>query len=116
MSEYTIYHNPSCSKSRQALTLLKEKGINPKVIKYLQEKLSVKEVENFIINSNEKPEAFLRKQEKEFSSVNETDFSSAKKVAFLIHKYPKLLERPVVCCGDKSVIARPKEKLSEFLS
>ena len=116
MSEYTIYHNPSCSKSRQALTLLKEKGIEPKVIEYLQEKLSVKEVETFINNSSESPESFLRKQEKEFSSINETDFSSAKKVAFLIHKYPKLLERPVVCCGDKTVIARPKEKLLELFS
>ena len=106
MKNCTIYHNPRCSKSRQALALLKEKGIEPKIVEYLKDVPSAKEIEGLIKASGEDLQSFLRKKEEEYGQVKSEDLSTTKAVAQAIHKYPKLLQRPIVCCGKKAVIAR----------
>ena len=106
MSSCTIYHNPRCSKSRQALNLLKEKGLEPKIIEYLNDVPSVKEIEGLIKASGEDCQNFLRKKEAEYAEVKPEDLSTAKNVAKVIHKYPRLLQRPIVCYNEKTVIAR----------
>ena len=115
MSKYTIYHNPRCSKSRQALALLEEKGVEIDVVEYLKEKPTTKVFEGLIKSSDDEPERFLRKKEKEFSEFKGQDFSTAKKVAAILSKFPKLLERPVVSSKGRAVIARPPERVLELI-
>ena len=114
-SEWKIYHNPRCTKSRQALELLKENKIEATVIEYLKEKIDVKSLKQIIKNSNKPAKDFLRTKEKEFSDYKNENLETAESVAKIISKCPKLLERPVVVKGNKSVIARPPELLKSLL-
>ena len=114
MSEYTIYHNPRCSKSRQALALLKEKGIEPKIVEYLKDPLSAQQLEALIKLSGEDPQLFVRKKEEDYAKVKSKDLSNIKEVAKVLHKYPRLMERPIVCHKKKAVIARPTERILEL--
>jgi len=113
-SEWKIYHNPRCSKSRKALELLHKKGIEPCVIEYLREGLKTKEAEELIKNSRSDPGDFLRKKEKEFSDYKNTKQDLASSVAKILSKCPKLLERPIVVRRKKSLIARPPELIKEL--
>lgn len=112
--EWKIYHNPRCSKSRQALQLLEEKGIKPLVIEYLKEGLPKKTVEELIAKSSEEAKKFLRTKEKEFSDYKNSDLSKASSVAKILSECPKLLERPIVQKKNKVIIARPPELVEEL--
>lgn len=116
MTTWTIYHNPRCSKSRQALEILKNKKIEPKIIEYLKDGLPSKKTEALIANSKHKPAEFLRKKEKEFSDYKDIDTSSARAVAKILKECPKLLERPIVTNEDTAIIARPPELVLEIMA
>ena len=110
MSKFTIYHNPKCSKSRQTLELLKEKGIEPTVVEYLKEPLTKDEVSSLIKKLDVDSQLLIRKKEdlyKENKPSIETDADIAK----AIEKFPKIMERPIVVCGSKAVIGRPPENV-----
>ena len=70
MSNVKIYHNPRCSKSRQALQIIKDRGIEPKVIEYLKEPLEKSELENIAKSLGMRPKEFVRKNEAEFKDNN----------------------------------------------
>jgi arsenate reductase len=114
-STWKIYHNPRCSKSRQALDILRSHKIEPLVIEYLVDGLDAKTVEALIIGSGVPPDAFLRKKEKDFAEYRDTRIDTAKSVAKILAECPKLLERPVVVLGKKVIIARPPELVKELL-
>lgn len=111
---WKIYHNARCSKSRQALEILRSHKIEPIIVDYLEEGLDAKAVEILIINSGRAPEQFLRRKEKEFSHFQEAKIDSAKSVAKILAACPKLLERPIIEHGKKVIIARPPELLEEL--
>ena len=113
-SEWKIYHNPRCSKSRQALELLQKKGVEPQIVEYLKEGLKTKETEELIKNSKNEAKEFIRKKEKEFADYKNSKLDSASSVAKILSKCPKLLERPVVVRKKKSLIARPPELVKEL--
>lgn len=110
MSEFTIYHNPKCSKSRQTLELLKEKGIEPEIVEYLKAPLAKTEVLGLLSKYAGESKDFVRVTEDEYKQ-NKPDLSSADSIAAAIEKYPKLLERPIVVKGDSAVIGRPPENV-----
>lgn len=116
MSEWTIYHNPRCKKSREALQIIEEKGVEAEVVKYLEHPLSEPELkalrEKLNINSAEE---MLRKQEKVFKEHFKGKKLSENDVFKAIADYPKLMERPVVVKGNRAVIGRPPEKVKELL-
>lgn len=114
MSECKIYHNPRCSKSREALKKLSDMGIEPEVIEYLHSPLTANEVEKLIAMSQDKPHEFIRIKEKEFQEFSQIDLSNAKEIAKAISLCPKLMERPIVVKNNRAIIARPVEKL-DFL-
>ena len=115
MEDITIWHNPRCSKSRNALNLLEEKNIEAKVVKYLDETPLKDELKDILNKLNMTAQELMRKGEtiyKELALENETN--EDKLLEAMINN-PKLIERPVIIKGDKAVIARPIENLEELL-
>jgi len=102
-----IYHNPRCSKSRQSLQLLQDKGINPEIIEYLKTPPSVDEITELIAMLGIKPEALIRKGEAVFKENFKGKTLTDQQWIEAMAKFPKLIERPIVVEGKKAVIGRP---------
>ncbi len=116
LSNFTIYHNPRCSKSRLTLELLKDKGIDPKVILYLETPPSEKELVLILKKLNMEARELLRKGEAEFKEQNLSDTSKSEEdiIQAMVH-FPKLMERPIVIYGDRAIIGRPPENVLKII-
>ncbi|MBW6391830.1 arsenate reductase (glutaredoxin) [Billgrantia antri] len=105
----TLYHNPRCSKSRQALALLEENGADVKVRRYLDEPLSEEELRDLMSRLDADGERLVRTQEAEWREVDDTDLQDQEQVIAAIVRHPKLMERPIADDGKRAVIGRPPE-------
>lgn len=111
-----IYHNPRCSKSRQTLQLLRDRGVEPQIIEYLNNPLTVDEIRGIVKKLNITPMELVRQKEKEFVEAGlDQGTPSEEQVITAIHSYPKLLERPIVVSGDHAAIGRPPESVLAIL-
>ncbi|TMJ30576.1 MAG: arsenate reductase (glutaredoxin) [Alphaproteobacteria bacterium] len=112
----TIWHNPRCSKSRQALELLQKKGVTPAIREYLKQPPSKAEVETLIDMVGGDPGALVRDGEAEFKALkkNKAEMSKAE-IARAIAAHPILLQRPIVVAGKKAAIGRPPEAVLPLL-
>ena len=116
MNKLFIYHNPKCSKSRKALEILKSCDLNPQIILYLEDKLTTEELKSILVKLNINARKLLRTTEKEFKEKNldEKNLSDNEIITTMLN-YPKLIQRPIVVCGSKAVVARPPEKVYEII-
>jgi len=111
-----IYHNPRCSKSRQTLKLLEERGVQVDIIEYLKEAPSKTELESVLELLNMEPRELMRKGEtvyKELDLKNE-NLSSAQLITAMLEN-PILIERPIVLANGKAAIGRPPESVLDIL-
>lgn len=112
----TIYHNPRCSKSRETLKLLQDKGIEPEVREYLKDVPSSDELKEILGKLGIGPRDLLRKKEAEYKEAGLDDVSLADDAVIeAMTQYPKLIERPIVINGDQARIGRPPESVLEIL-
>ncbi|MFP6584323.1 MAG: arsenate reductase (glutaredoxin) [Candidatus Hydrogenedentota bacterium] len=114
MSDITIYHNPRCSKSRQTLALLKEKGADPVIIDYLNDPPSVEDLRAIHEKLGGEASALLRRKEAEYAESGLSSNSAPEAIYEAITCYPKLLERPIVVRGGQAVIGRPPETIEQL--
>ena len=110
----TIYHNPRCSKSRQTLALLRERGIEPKVVAYLKTPPTEAQLTALLKKLNKKASEVIRKNEAIYKELA-LDKSSDGKLIKAMVKHPILLERPIVVAGRKAVVGRPPEAVLDIL-
>ncbi len=112
-----VFHNPKCSKSRGALTILEDEGLTTDVVEYLKAPPDRATLERIVDSISDPPEALVRK-DKRFSDLglDAGDYATKKTVVALLLEYPELMERPVVFVGTRAVIARPSEKVLELLA
>lgn len=108
-----IYHNPRCSKSREALNLIKEQGIEPEVVEYLKSPPTAVELTDLLKVLGLRPRDIIRTKEESFAALALNLDDDAAVLRALV-KHPELLERPIVVQGSKAVVARPPEKLREL--
>ncbi|MCU4676966.1 arsenate reductase (glutaredoxin) [Catenovulum sp. 2E275] len=117
MSNYIIYHNPRCSKSRETLALLQEHGIEPEVILYLDTPPSIEALAELATKLNvESVHDFIRDKEAIYKELDLDDLMSDEELLPLMNEYPKLIERPIVVKGDKAVIGRPPENVLSLIN
>ncbi len=110
-----IYHNPRCTKSRETLQLIRDAGLEPEIIEYLNDVPTESELKELIVMLGIKPYDFLRQGEADFKeNFKEKDLSDAEWIAAMV-KYPKLIERPIVVKQKKAVLGRPPENVKTFL-
>jgi len=116
MQKLTIWHNPRCSKSREALLLLDANGAQPEVVKYLEKQPSSDEIKKILkmLGFSTARELMRTKEAiyKELNLKNETD---EEKLIEAMVLHPKLIERPIIIKDDKAIIARPPSLVEEFL-
>lgn len=111
-----IYHNPRCSKSRQALSILTEKGIEPEIIEYLNTPLNEAEIKELakILGVENAPRDMMRVKEDDYKANNLKE-ADDEALYIAMSKFPKLIERPIVINKGRAVIARPPEKLLDII-
>ncbi len=112
----TLYHHPRCSKSRAAAELLENRGIEFKVVKYLESPLSEKDLKKIINLLGIKPEQLARRGEKRFKEMGlgERELSDQEWLSIFASN-PILIERPIVIHNGKAAIGRPLENITAIL-
>jgi arsenate reductase len=111
----TIYHNPRCSKSRQTLALIQEKGVEPDIIEYLKHPPSETELDNILTKLGKEPAELLRRGEDEYKQYFKgRDLSRAEAISLMV-QHPKVIERPIVVNGDRAAVGRPPESVLDIL-
>jgi arsenate reductase len=112
VSDFTVYHNPSCSKSRGALEILAERGIETDVVQYLKTPPDKRALER-IVDAIPNPPGELVRKDKRFQELglDASDYTTKAAVVKLLLEHPELMERPVVFRGERAVIARPSENV-----
>ena len=113
----TIYHNPRCSKSRDTLALLQERGITPQVVAYLEQAPTPDEIRRLLgLLGLADARALMRKGEAEYTElVLDAPALGQDALIAAMAAHPRLIERPIVVHGDKAVIGRPPEKVLAIL-
>ena len=109
-----LYHNPRCSKSRQALNLLQERDINFQEIRYLNNGLNRSEIEGLISRYQGSSSDIVRINEQEYKS-NKINLDVDSEIIELLLNYPKCLQRPLLDDGHTVVIGRPPENILTLL-
>ena len=117
MKHFTIYHNPRCSKSRQTLDLLRQEGIDPQIILYLEEPPSESVLTKILNFLGIEPRELLRTGEIEYKELNLKDKTlHDSKLIKLMSENPKLIERPIVVSGNQAIIGRPPENVLNLIN
>ena len=112
----TIYHNPRCSKSRQTLALLQERGIEPIVIEYLKTPPDAAMLKSLLGKLKLPPRELMRSNEAVYKEAGLADpqLSEAALIKAMVEQ-PVLIERPIVVNGDRAAIGRPPENVLSIL-
>lgn len=115
MTSVTIYHNPRCSKSRQTLTLLEERDLDLRIVPYLESPPSKAELADIVKMLGVAAANIVRTGEDEYKDSGLTADSPEDDVLDAIVATPKLMQRPIVICGDRARVGRPPESVLEIL-
>lgn len=113
----TIYHNPRCSKSRETLALLQERGLTPHVIAYLEQPPSPEEIRKLLnLLGLDDARGLMRKGEAEYAELG-LDNPSLSQEALIVAmaSHPRLIERPIVVNGRQAALGRPPETVLGIL-
>jgi arsenate reductase len=111
-----IYHNPRCSKSRETLQLLRDRGIEPEIVEYLKTPPSAQELNAILQKLGMEPRDLMRKKEAPYDENDLLDPSLDRRALIqAMVRFPILIERPIVVNGDKAAIGRPPEKVLAIL-
>ena len=116
MDDTRLYHNPRCSKSRATLELLRERGVEPRIITYLDTPPSADELRSLLAMLRTSARGLLRTGEPEYAALGLADPSvTDDQVIAAMAAHPRLIERPVYVRGDRAVIGRPPERVLDLL-
>ena len=115
MKNITIWHNPRCSKSRQALALLDGAGVNLEIVKYLENPPTKTELEAALKKLQISPAKLVRRGEAVFKTLTLSEKSSDQEWLSAMMNNPILIERPIIMSDDQAVIGRPPENVHGLL-
>ena len=112
----TIFHNPRCSKSRAALSLLEERGLAPKIVRYLDEPPDADTLESLLKLLGLEPRDLMRRKEPEYQALGLDDPSLTREaLVAAMAAHPRLIERPIVIQDGRAVLGRPPERVLDIL-
>jgi len=112
----TIYHNPRCSKSRQTLALLEEKGVTTEIVLYLENPPAKAELKSLVKKLGlSSARDLMRVKEDVYKGLDFATKTSESALIDAMVENPILIERPIVVNGEKAAIGRPPEAVLEIL-
>ena len=111
-----LFHNPRCSKSRQALALLRERGAEPEIVEYLRQPPTAAELDRLLVLLDMQPRQLMRRGEAVYKELGLDDpaLSRAQLIEAMVRE-PILIERPIATDGRRAVLGRPPENVLELL-
>lgn len=112
----TFYHYPKCKKSRAALDYLRELGIDPIVVNYMEEGISMGKLSELFELLNLQPSEMVRRQEEYYKENYKDQEISEMEWIKILSENPKLLRRPIVVKGNKAVVADPPQLVNQLLT
>ena len=117
MSEsIVIYHNPRCSKSRQTLALIRDRGVEPEIVEYLKTPLDAEALRDLLSALGMTARDLVRNGEAPYRELGLADpDTSEDDLVAAVAAHPILMQRPVVRRGDRAVVGRPPERVAELL-
>jgi len=110
----TIYHNPRCSKSRQTLELIREKGVEPEIVEYLETPPSAAELKDILSKLGMTAAQIVRKKEAKEEGIDVGALDNDALIEALV-AHPRAIERPIVVKGAKAVMGRPPENVIDLV-
>ncbi|WP_108444312.1 arsenate reductase (glutaredoxin) [Halomonas denitrificans] len=114
MVAITLYHNPRCSKSREALALLEEAGAEVQVRRYLDEPLAAAELEALLQRLEGEVSSLVRQNEAEWKERG-ADADDPRQVIEAVLAHPRILQRPIADDGRRAIVGRPPEAIRALL-
>lgn len=112
----TLYHNPRCSKSRQTLSLLQQRGLHPEIVEYLRNPPTRKRLREILRMLGLRPRDLMRRNEAAYRENNlDDDTLTDDELISAMIDHPILIERPIVLANGKAALGRPPEKVLEIL-
>ena len=109
-----IWHNPKCSKSRQALSHLNQKNITPVIRLYLENPPTTSELEKVLLLLNLRVLELTRTKELEYKALPSNIINDDNLLIKALTQYPKLIERPIIIKGERAVLGRTTSKIEEL--
>jgi arsenate reductase (glutaredoxin) len=116
MAEVTIYHNPRCTKSRQAMQVVDELGVDVDVVRYLDTPPDAETLRAIIGKLEDDPADLVRRDDWDNLGVSAEDLASVDGVVDVLVGHPRLLQRPLLVTPDVAIIGRPTERVRDLLS
>ena len=112
----TIFHNPNCNSSMNAVRIAEELGVEAEVVRYLKTPPDAAALRD-IIAKLEDPVTDLVRRDATFAELglSDADVATDQQVVAVLVEHPKLLQRPIVIKGRRAIIGRPKERVRELL-
>lgn len=115
--KFVIYHNPRCSKSREALDRLRKAGVEPRIVEYLKTPIRPDELSKLLKQMKLDPDQIVRTSEERYIDLElQTDPPKTRAAWIkLLADNPVLIERPIVTNGKSAVLGRPPENVDKLL-
>ena len=111
-----LYHNPRCSKSRAALELLRERGIEPHIVAYLDDPPTAAELRRLVSMTDASVHDLVRTGEAEYSALKLGPASPDDELIAGMAQHPRLIERPIFVHAGRAVVGRPPERVLDLLA
>ncbi len=115
MTSVTLWHNPRCSKSREALALLEDNSVEIEIFKYLESNADEDTIKELLKKLGVSARDLMRTKETVYKELGLKDVEDEALLIKAMSEHPKLIERPIVIQGDKAVIGRPPKRVLELL-
>lgn len=116
MQEITIWYNPKCSKSREAMEILQDNKCEAEVVKYLEAAPDKNQIKTVLKMLGITPRELMRTKEDIYKELNLNDEKRDEALIEAMAKHPELIERPIIIKGNRAIIGRPVERIAEFLN
>ncbi len=114
--EYVLWFESRCAACKRALELLRERGIEPELRRFLEEPPSPEEVAALLARLGLPPSAVARKDADEYQALRLSDRSDDDDLVRAIAQHPRILDRPILVAGDRAILARPPERVLELVA
>lgn len=116
MTDVTIFHNPRCSKSRQAMATAGEEGVEVEEVRYLESPPDAAALAGIVAKLEDPVTDLIRAGDARKAGIDPKGFTTDEEVIALLIEQPQLMERPLLVRGDKAIIGRPTERVAPFLA
>jgi arsenate reductase len=110
-----LWFNPRCGTCRRALDLLRARGREPELRRYLEDPPTVEELRDLLDKLGLPPHAIARTSEDEYQALRLSERTSPEEMLQALVQHPRIIERPLLVRGDRAVVARPAERVLEII-